>query len=243
MKQPYLECSNCIAVKWCKRYSGELPVPEYPTWCNPKFRLDKAINMSLIPKGYLNANIYNYKIDKENEELYKAIKPYIDNIVEEVEKGTNFLFTGAKTGIGKTFHATMLLNHYIYKTCTSSKFDFENPLALFIVYSDLMDDLRYRRDEDKVQDLLEQLKNVPFLLLDDIGSGTTSSFTVEQTYLILNYRKNNKLSTVFTTNNSLNYLAKEDVLGKRSVSRLSESLVFQLKDGRDRRTDKMRGVL
>lgn len=243
MKPPYEECHTCIATPWCKRYSGEVPKPDTPSWCNPKFRLYKALQLAEIPKEYLNANIYNYVVDKHNEEIYKALKPIIDNIVEEVDNGINFFFYNSVPGTGKTFHAAMILNHYIYKTCLTSRFDFENPLALYVVYAELMDDLRYRREDEEVQRKIERIKNVPLLLLDDVGSGTTSKYTIEQTYLILNHRFNHRLSTIVTSNLEISQLRDESILGERNVSRIIRSCIGVNVKGPDRRIKSVRGAI
>lgn len=242
--KPYKDCEKCLATPFCKRYSGEVETPAFPEWCNPKFRLDKALKLSEIPKKYLKANVYNYVVDDDNRYVYEGLKCYVDNIVEEVEEnGTNFFFWNEGAGTGKTFNAAMLLNQYIYKTCMTGKFDFENPLALFVSYSDLMDDLRYRRDDEEVHRRVQKIKEVPFLLLDDIGAGTTSKFTAEQTYLIVNERFNEGRATIFTSNFNSTQLAHEDVLGRRTVSRLTSDCVGIQVDGRDRRMDSIKGVI
>lgn len=241
---PYKECEKCLAQPFCKRFSGEVETPTYPEWCNPKFRLDKALKLAEIPKKYLKANFYNYEVDDDNRYIYEGLSEYVQNIVEEVEEnGTNFFFWNSGAGTGKTYNAAMLLNQYIYKTCMTGKFDFENPLALFVSYSDLMDDLRYRRDDEIVQKRVSTIKNVPLLLLDDVGAGTTSKFTAEQTYLIVNERFNEGRSTIFTSNFDSKALSHEEVLGRRTVSRLMSDCVGIQVEGRDRRKASIKGVI
>lgn len=223
MIAPYEECQDCVATAWCKRYSGESPKPESPTWCNPKFRLYKALSMSNIPKRYLNANTYHYKSDKENKHVASKLKSYLENILQEIEEGKNFLFFGKTPGTGKSFHGAMILNQYIYKACLTSRLDFENPLAYYIVYADLMNELRYNRDDLGTSRLVEIAKTVPVLMLDDVGAGTTTAFTDEQTYLIINHRYNNNLSTVFTTNLILPELNEK--INARIVSRMLANCV------------------
>lgn len=244
MNTPYKDCAKCLATPFCKRYSGEVETPAFPDWCNPKFRLDKALKLSEVPKKYLKANIYNYKIDDDNRYIYEGLNVYVENIVEEVEEnGTNFFLWNRGAGTGKTYNAAMLLNQYIYKTCMTGKFDFENPLALFVSYADLMDDLRYRRDDEAVQRRVSSIKEVPFLLLDDIGAGTTSEFTAEQTYLIVNERFNAGRSTIVTSNFDSKALSHEKVIGKRTVSRLLSDCVGVQVEGRDRRPESVKGVI
>ncbi|MGA4519173.1 ATP-binding protein [Solibacillus silvestris] len=223
MQPPYEECASCVAVKWCSRYKGDTPKPATPTWCNPKYRLDKALSLTNLPKRYLNANKHNYKLNDNNRTIAETLKPYLLNIVEAVDEGKNFLFKGPTPGTGKTFHASMLLNEYIYKTCLSSRMDFENPMAYFVSYATLMDELRYSKDDDELGQVMERVKNVPLLIMDDVGSGTTSPFTNEQTFILLNHRYNNSLSTIFTTNLSGKHLLT--ALNARIVSRMSSNCV------------------
>jgi DNA replication protein DnaC len=133
-----------------------------------------------------------------------------------------------------------LLHHFIYKICLTNRFDFETPLGLFLEYPMLMDDLRYRRDLDTVVRTMTQVREAPLLLLDDMGAGTMSDFTREQTYLILNHRMNNKLSTIFTTNMGTKQLSSDTVLGKRNMSRLMNNAIGMNLGGKDRR---MEGLL
>lgn len=231
---PYPECVDCVATKFCKIYSGEVDTPERH-WCNARWRLDKALELSLIPPEYVNANIYNYKRDKHNDAIYRKVLPYIENICEAVDGGLNMFFYANSFGTGKTFHAAMFLNHYIYKTCTTERFDFETPLALFVVYAELMDMLRYSRSDEQVGRFVEVVNTVPLLLLDDVGSGTMSDYVREQTYMILNHRFNHRLSTIITTNYGLRELASENLLGARNVSRITARCDGAEVGGPDRR--------
>lgn len=234
MKQPYAECTDCVAKIWCKRYTGEVPDLTGRDWCNPKFRLDKATALNKLPKKYQNANIYTFKVDHENEEIYNELKTHVDDIVSTVDGGKNFFFSGQTPGNGKTFAGAVLLNHYMYKTCVLNRFDFEHPLALYVDYSELMDRLRYSRDDEELQAILQEMKDVPILLLDDIGAGKVTDFALDQTFLISNYRHNNELSTIYTTN--LTKREQVEVFGTRLVSRMkANSLEIEFNGRKDRR--------
>lgn len=233
--KPYAECNKCVATSWCKKYSGEVKVTNGVEWCSAKFRLDKAMQLACIPKIYRKANMSTYVVDEHNSENWQDLKELLDDIVEVVEEGSNFFMYGTVPGTGKTFTSCCILNEYIRKTCLTDKFDFEHPLALYVTYADVMDALRYRRDEVETFQLIESMKEVPLLLLDDVGSGTTSPFTVEQTYMLLNHRFNNGLSTIVTSNLSLKQLKEPTVLGERSVSRILSNCTGYSFTGTDKR--------
>lgn len=232
MEVPFPECGSCIATPFCQIYAGAVP-KKRSSFCSAKLRLDVALQLSRIPLRYQGADRYRYQVDEQNSMVYERMYPYLDHILQTVNDGKNFFFYSQYPGTGKTYLASVFLNHYIYKACLTDKFDFEHPLALFVVYSNLMDDLRYRRDEERTVQLMDKVRDVPFLLLDDVGSGTVSDFVREQTYLILNHRFNSQLSTVLTSNYGFSEL--EMSLGARNVSRiLAECDGSEIK-GRDRR--------
>lgn len=239
---PFQECNDCLAKKWCKIYSGEVD-KGYKSWCSAKFRLEAALKLSNIPKAYMNANIYNTSQEGMGKESLAVLDEYVEDILDVVKSGTNFFFFGESPGTGKTHLAMVLLNQFIYKSCVTSMFDFENPLGLFVVHADLMDDLRYRRAEDYVQSNLEMVMTAPLLVLDDVGSGTSSPFTRDQTYQIINNRVNNGLSTIYTSNLSLASLGHHEVLGARTVSRITQNCIWTLVNGVDRRIASARRVI
>ncbi len=224
----FSECSNCVATPFCPVYLGTQKV--FWKWCKAKFRLDKALELSNIPTEYINSNIYNFSKDSP---VYGKIKVLVGDVILNVSNGCNYYFWGKNVGTGKTFTALTLLNHYIYKSCLTGAFDFENPLGMYVSYPDLMNDLRYKRDNEVVFQQVEKVKNVPVLVLDDIGSGTISDFTVEQTYLIVNYRFNNKFSTITTSNMTPRDLG--ELIGQRNASRLLRDAMLLEFKGKDRR--------
>lgn len=224
----FQECIDCVATHFC-------PVkPEFGwAWCKARYRLYAALKLSRIPQRYLDANAYNAIRDNDNKQAYVILDPYFNNIIQAVDEGINFWLHGSQVGTGKTYTAIALLNHFIYKTCLSDRFDFETPLGLYTSYPALVDDLRYRRDSDEVILLMNHIKSTPLLLLDDIGSGTITDFVVEQTYLIVNHRVDNRLSTIITTNFKPSELVAS--LGERLVSRLKDNAVNIKFTGTDRR--------
>lgn len=240
--KPFKDCEKCIATKWCKIYSGEVD-KGYKDWCSAKFRLDKALDLSNVPKAYRNANVSNMEREGMNKELKSVVDIYSKDILHEIDEGTNFLFYGSSPGTGKTYTAMVLLNQFIYKACLTSRFDFENPLGIFLTHADLMDDLRYRRNLDEVQEMLVKASTVPLLILDDIGSGTSSPFVRDQTYLIVNGRVNNGLSTIYTSNLPLSVLQNPESLGARTVSRIMGNCVGVEVVGVDKRRGTARGVV
>jgi DNA replication protein DnaC len=73
---------------------------------------------------------------------------------------------------------------------------------MFVTVTDLMDYLRdtYDKSSDtRFSQRLNQVKNVPLLVLDDLGADSSSSFVRERLVQILDYRYVTRKPTVMTT--------------------------------------------
>ena len=78
--------------------------------------------------------------------------------------------------------------------------------AFFITTADLLDHLRSAynpNSESSYDELFEQVRNVPLLVLDDFGAHSGSPWAKEKVDQLLNHRFNSALPTVITTDISL----------------------------------------
>lgn len=97
--------------------------------------------------------------------------------------------------------------------------------VLFITAPDLLDFLRTsfsRKAETTYNESFEQVRNVEFLVLDDLGVENPSGWAKEKLFQLLNYRHIKRLPTVVTTNTSL------DELDPRISSRMMQRDVVKL---------------
>ncbi len=122
------------------------------------------------------------------------------------------VFTGP-SGSGKTHLAAAIANALI---------DAGQP-ALFMVVPDLLDHLRasYDADEDDLgyDELFDQVRNAPLLLLDDIDAVAGTAWAKEKLFQVVNHRYNASLPTVFTTT------TPPDRLDERLATRLRDETV------------------
>ena len=102
------------------------------------------------------------------------------------------VFTGP-SGSGKTHLAAAIANLRI---------DLGDPV-LFMVVPDLLDHLRASYDatldEMGYEQLFDQVRNAPLLILDDIDAAAGTAWAKEKLFQVLNHRYNAALATVFTT--------------------------------------------
>ncbi|MGQ9572991.1 MAG: ATP-binding protein [Dehalococcoidia bacterium] len=96
------------------------------------------------------------------------------------------------SGCGKTHLAAAIANACIE----------EGRPVFFVVVADLLDHLRaaYRPgSEVSYDELFEQVRNAPLVILDDLGLHSATPWAQEKLFQLLNHRYNHRLPTVFTT--------------------------------------------
>ncbi len=107
-----------------------------------------------------------------------------------------WLVLQGETGCGKTHLAAAIANHCLQAGKT----------VKFVVVPDFLDHLRSTFSPDSqvsYDQLFEEVKNAPLLILDDFGEQSTTPWAQEKLYQVINYRYNARLTTVITTRCSL----------------------------------------
>ena len=78
--------------------------------------------------------------------------------------------------------------------------------ALFLVVPDLLDHLRAAfspQADIRYDELFDQMRNISLLILDDLGTQSSTPWAEEKLFQLLNHRYNAMLPTVITTNHRL----------------------------------------
>jgi DNA replication protein DnaC len=128
------------------------------------------------------------------------------------------VFTGP-SGSGKTHLAVAAANRCIEQGHTT----------FFIVAADLLDHLRATYSPDapmSYDELFEQVRNVPVLILDDLSTQTATPWSQEKLFQIFNHRFNAGLPTIITVRGPLERL--DEGLRTRMESTDGFSRVFRL---------------
>jgi DNA replication protein DnaC len=173
------------------------------------------------PKRYENAKWEDVPLSIQT--AFEAIK----------ESGKGIYIHGA-VGTGKTHICWAMKKHY-------DRPEGYRYLRIWNVV-DLMHEIRSDFDRDNYDkrrpaDELTRADEKRFLLiLDDLGAEKATEFVAETLYRIINFRYNNLLPTIFTSNHNLSDLA--DKIGERSTSRIVEMCDVKELTGADRRLQK-----
>jgi DNA replication protein DnaC len=193
------------------------------------------------------ANIRRQRIEKSNRRrniLSSVIPPlYRDAHIRklpEIIRKTFFalgpskgLFLSGSVGVGKTF-ALYAISRYLI--CKGRD-------ILFYRFEDLLNDFRdsYNSDNEINEQLLrDRLKNVRYLIIDDIGTSTRlnpeSDFSLRTVYNIIDHRINYCLPTFLSTNKTVEELSES--FDQRIFSRIAGSCEVLNLSGKDKRLNK-----
>lgn len=141
----------------------------------------------------------------------QAAKKFVGNYLDNPH--TPGLFFTGPVGSGKTYLACCIANSLLA----------QNKTLLFIVVPDLLDQIKATYDTNRTNtvteiELLETAREVPLLILDDLGAHNYTDWTRNKIFSIINYRLNYLLPTIITSNINLEDL--DEYLGERTTSRI-----------------------
>jgi len=125
-----------------------------------------------------------------------------------------FVLTGS-SGSGKTRIAAAIANAAIAR----------GQPAFFVVVPDLLDHLRGTfgpQSTATYDQLFEQVRDAPLLVLDDLGAHSTTPWAQEKLFQILNHRYSGQMPTVITVSGSL------DAMDGRLRHRLTDPALVEL---------------
>ena len=135
------------------------------------------------------------------------------------ENPQGWLVLTGPSGSGKTHLAAAIANRCIERQQTT----------FFIMVADLLDHLRAAyspSSETTYDELFEQVRNVPLLVLDDLGVHSATPWAQEKLFQVVNHRHNNNLPTVVTVRGPLARL--DESLRTRLEAADGRSTVLQL---------------
>ncbi len=123
--------------------------------------------------------------NKSLEVAFQSAKNFADN-------PTGWLFLTGKFGCGKTHLAAAIANEVIQKGIPT----------LFLTVPDLLDWLRssFMGDDPSFDERFYEIREIPLLILDDLGTQNSTPWAEEKLFQIINHRYLNRLPTVITSN-------------------------------------------
>ncbi len=211
-------CKNCKGLSMCKnKVLGHVLYPSYDETLKfiyspckyQKELIEKEKNKRNKINEISNARMKDIDIyDKNRMEVIKWLKQFFDNY-EKVNtlKG---LYLHGNFGCGKTYLISALLNELKIKKHANID---------IVYFPEVLRELK--EDFSLMESKIKHYQNVDILLMDDIGAENVTPWSRDEILgTILQYRMNNKLTTFFTSNFTI-----EELESQLAVTKQSEDLV------------------
>ena len=154
------------------------------------------------------------------------------NFIKHFNKNHDNLLLLGNTGVGKTFLANCIAKELLDHGYTVIY------LTAFRLF-DILEKHKFGKDEDSSYAAATQFDYIldcDLLIIDDLGTELSNSFTTSQLYLIINERLLRQKSTIISTNLSLTNI--NTIYGERIFSRIASSYSAQRIIGEDIRLHK-----
>lgn len=230
---PIYTCSNCkdtgfINGKPCHCFNQAKLHTLYEN-SNLSEILEKE-NFSTFSEDYYDdINVHENLSITPRENIRRIREICLDFIKHFDDTYDNLLFYGP-TGVGKTF-----LTHCIAKELLDSAHTvvYLTSLQLF----DILEKNHFHRDDSfATNEQVSYILNSDLLIIDDLGTELSNSFTVSQLYYFIEERHNSKRSTIISTNLSFSDLRER--YSERIFSRFTGYYDFKQIVGKDIRIQK-----
>lgn len=192
------------------------PCEKIVSWIKQK-RINDTIQLG---ENFIDKTFENFNVDCNSKDAYdKAVK-----FCDTYKTGSRGIGIMGGFGAGKT--------HIV--AATILKLLEKNIVGTMLTVPELMQKIKGEFGNSKnSESILDKLKNVPYLVLDDVAAEKPSDWAREQMYILINYRYEHKLTTSFTSNVSEKLMIEN--VGGRVVSRLYDMCEFVINNAEDYR--------
>lgn len=163
-----------------------------------------------IPEKLADIDLNNIRYADFQMELYALLLGILHG------RSNKGLYISGDMGVGKTYLCIALAN----SLAKAGK------KVAFVKVSEFLSDMKGHVGsyDDQLDRKINILKKTPYLILDDIGSEAVSEFVRDDIlFTILDYRMENKLMTIFTSNLNISNLYKHYQFDRKDKENLPKS--------------------
>lgn len=172
----------------------------------PECALREKLHLAGVPKNLTHATLGNWRVavDKDEDAITKAR--------EFCRKPSGFLIlSGEEYGNGKSHLAVATMREAVVRRLQ----------ARFVTAAEFMRSVRKRYDDPKAENIVDSLKRVPFLVVDEYGATVTGKDEAPTFHELLDDRYGDRRPTVITMNLSPEVF--REAIGPRMANRLREA--------------------
>jgi DNA replication protein DnaC len=200
---PREDCPLCQGTGWkmIARKGGTPGRVAVGCECGMEERAERVMERARIPKRYEHCDFESYATDladgktwsQQDEQSLKQGKLLAQGFVRDYPATEKGLLLMGPSGVGKTHLAVAALKELIRRGHS----------GLFCDYRELLKEIQASYNpasESTEMGILEPIRTVELLVLDDLGASKPSAWVLDIIGLLLNARYNEKRMTVLTTN-------------------------------------------
>ncbi len=229
--EPVYHCPDCqdtgyIGNEKCHCFKAAVIQLLY-TQSNLQEILEKE-NFDTFSLSYYSQNYIDPKTGRSSYELMQDALLSCHEFVNTFSETFRNLFLYGSTGVGKTF-----LSHCIARELINKSYS-----VIYFTAFELFDVIaRSKFDKDEAAALMyEHIFDCDLLIIDDLGTELTNTFTSSQLFLCLNERLLKRKSTIISTNLTLESLV--ELYSERTFSRITSNYTMLRLTGDDIRIQK-----
>src|SRR3974377_1350503 len=197
------DCPQCRGTGW-KMIAREGSTPgrvAVPCECGMEERAERVMERARIPKRYEHCDFESYATDladgrtwtTQHEQSLKQGKLLAQGFVRDYPATEKGLLVAGPAGVGKTHLAVAGLKELIRRGHS----------GLFCDYRELLKEIQASYNpasESTEMGVLEPIRTVELLVLDDLGASKPSAWVLDVIGLVLNARSHERCLTILTTN-------------------------------------------
>lgn len=194
-------------------------------------RVLETENFSTFDSSVFSSHVEQGSDMSAQENMLRNILPICEDFVKDFEKdnGKNLLFYGT-TGLGKTFMCNCIAKDLLDK---GHVVIYQTAFQMF----EIIEDYKFKNNDTHIsKDNYENLFNCDLLIIDDLGTELTNSFTNSELFNILNTRLLSGKKTIISTN--LHPMELGNGYTERTFSRIFNNFKMVKFIGNDLRWDK-----
>lgn len=232
-------CPHCRDTGYISSDNGD--APNVKCQCFKQAEIEILYNDSNIKDILKRENFDSFRIDayddihvneitgktaKANmQDILKICHEFTENFKSEDRRYKNLVFLG-ETGVGKTFITNCIAKELL-----------ENAISVVYLSSidlfDTLGDAQFSRDNVEAKNKVSQIFDCDLLIIDDLGTELTNSYTGSALFNVVNERIISKKSCIISTNLDLQDLTER--YSERLTSRLTKEYKFMKIYGNDLR--------
>lgn len=227
------DCPEAVAAyekEQAEREAAERAKQEAEAARRMEAKVLEIVGASGMHRRFLRRTFDTFLPTQQNQRALRACKAYADNFrdklpCDDAEPGRNGLFITGPKGTGKTHLAAAIANQLMQ----------EGTAVICMTMIDLLDRIKQTYEKQKQWGtsegaVLSTYKEVPLLIIDDMGKEPATEWAVSKIYAIINARYEEYLPTIITTNYSDSELVKRLTPKESGDSTTADATIDRLRE-------------